>query len=224
MDRDKYEPVRNYFKQYSMYEIKKRASKFKNEMLRRRTVRDISDRPVSKEIIEDCLIIAGSAPSGANIQPWHFVVIGDPAVKRKIRSEAEKNENEFYSNKATEEWLQALKPFNTNAVKPFLETAPYLIAVFAQKNRILDDGKKEQNYYVNESVGIATGFLITAIHKAGLASLTYSPSPMGFLNELLGRPDNERPFILLAVGFPADNAEVPAITKKSLNEIATFMD
>jgi iodotyrosine deiodinase len=210
------------YREYSMQEMKRRAAEFQAEMRRRRTVREFSDRHVPREIIEDCLRAAGTAPSGANMQPWHFVVVSDPAVKKKIRDAAEKEEREFYHHKAPQEWLDALAPLGTNEHKPFLETAPHLIVIFAQSYGVLPDGRKVKHYYAHESVGIATGILITAIHHAGLVSLTHTPSPMGFLNELLGRPPQERPFLILVVGFPAEDASVPAITKRSLDEIATF--
>ena len=201
----------------------RRAAEFRQQMQRRRTVRDFSDRPVPREVIEDCLLAAGTAPSGANLQPWHFVVVSDPAIKQRIRVEAEAEEHEFYTRKAPQEWLDALAPLGTDEHKPFLETAPYLIVVFAQSYGLLPDGRKVKNYYVQESVGIATGMLITAIHNAGLASLTHTPSPMGFLNEILGRPANEKPFLILVVGYPTEDAVVPDIGKKSLEEIATFL-
>lgn len=157
------------------------------------------------------------------MQPWRFVVVSNPAVKKKIRDAAEEEEHEFYHHKAPQEWLDALAPLGTNEQKPFLETAPYLIVIFAQSYGVLPDGRKVKHYYAHESVGIATGILITAIHHAGLVSLTHTPSPMGFLNELLGRPPQERPFLILVVGFPAEDASVPAITKRSLDEIATFL-
>ena len=157
------------------------------------------------------------------MQPWHFVVVSDPAIKRRIRVEAEKEEYDFYHHKAPQEWLDALAPLGTNEHKPFLEDAPYLIVVFAESYGVLPDGRKVKHYYAQESVGIATGILITAIHHAGLASLTHTPSPMGFLNEILGRPSRERPFLILVVGYPADGATVPAIAKKTLEEIATFV-
>jgi nitroreductase len=203
-------------------ELRERSRAFRDEMRARRTVRHFSDRPVSRAVIEDCLLAAGSAPSGANLQPWHFVVVTDPQVKHRIRIEAEREEREFYESRAPQEWLAALAPLGTDAHKPFLDTAPYLIAIFAQSYGVLPDGRKVKNYYVQESVGIATGILITALHHAGLASLTHTPSPMGFLNEILGRPANERPFLLLVVGHPASGAEVPDIGKKTLESIATF--
>lgn len=200
-----------------------RAAEFRQQMQRRRTVRFFSDHPVPREVIEDCLLAAGTAPSGANLQPWHFVVVGDPAIKHRIRVEAEAEEHEFYTRKAPQEWLDALAPLGTDEHKPFLETAPYLIVVFAQSYGVLPDGRRVKNYYVQESVGIATGILITAVHNAGLVSLTHTPSPMGFLNEILGRPANEKPFLILVVGYPTEDAVVPDIGKKSLEEIATFL-
>lgn len=201
----------------------RRAAEFRQQMQRRRTVRFFSDRPAPREVIEDCLLAAGTAPSGANLQPWHFVVVSDPAIKHRIRVEAEAEEHEFYTRKAPQEWLDALAPLGTDEHKPFLETAPYLIVVFAQSYGVLPDGRKVKNYYVQESVGIATGMLITAIHNAGLVSLTHTPSPMGFLNEILGRPANEKPFLILVIGYPAEDAVVPDIGKKPLEEIATFL-
>lgn len=207
---------------YPVAEMQARATAFYEELRRRRTVRDFSDRPVPRAIVESCLLTAGTAPSGANQQPWHFVVVSDPAVKRQIRQAAEVEEREFYERRASQEWLDALAPLGTDAHKPFLETAPYLIAIFAQVHGSAADGTKVKHYYVTESVGIATGLLIAALHHAGLATLTHTPSPMGFLNEILGRPANERPFLLLVVGYPAEGVLVPAITKKTLAEIATF--
>jgi iodotyrosine deiodinase len=201
---------------------RERAAAFRVEMSRRRTVRHFSNRLVAREVINDCLLSAGSAPSGANLQPWHFVVIADPAIKTQIREAAEAEERAFYAGRAPQEWLDALAPLGTDDRKPFLETAPYLIAIFAQSYGLLPDGRKVKNYYVQESVGIATGMLITAIHHAGLASLTHTPSPMGFLNAILNRPANEKPYLLLVVGYPAADAEVPNIGKKALQEIATF--
>jgi iodotyrosine deiodinase len=203
--------------------IAARAAAFRAQMRTRRTVRHFSDRPVAREVIEQCLLTAGSAPSGANLQPWHFVVVGDAAVKRRIREAAEAEEREFYERRAPREWLEALAPLGTDPDKPFLEIAPCLIVVFSQSYGVLPDGRKVKNYYVQESVGIATGMLITAVHLAGLASLTHTPSPMGFLNDILERPPNERPFLLLVVGHPADDAMVPDIGKKALAEIATFV-
>ena len=215
-------PLTSYV-EYPSDEMKRRAADFYADIRRRRTVRDFSDRPVPREIIQDCLLAAGTAPNGANMQPWHFVVVSDPEAKRHIRKEAEKEGREFYSERAPQEWLDALAPLGTDARKPFLETAPYLIAIFAQSYGVLPDGRKVKHYYATESVGIATGMLITAIHQAGLVSLTHTPSPMGFLNEICGRPANERPFLLLVVGYPAVDAVVPNITKKPITEIASFL-
>jgi len=201
-----------------------RAAAFYAEIRRRRTVRDFSERMVPRGVLENCLRAAGTAPNGANLQPWHFVVVSNAAIKRQIRTAAEEEEQAFYNGRAPQEWLDALAPLGTDAHKPFLETAPYLIAIFAQSYGLLPDGRKVKNYYVTESVGIATGILITALHHAGLVSLTHTPSPMGFLNKILQRPDNERPFLLLVVGYPADEARVPNIGKKTLAEIATFID
>jgi nitroreductase len=203
-----------------------RAHSFYEELRRRRSVRDYAPRPVDRAVIEDCLRAAGTAPSGANLQPWHFVAVSDPAVKHQIRVAAEEEEREFYGGRAPQEWLDALAPIGTDAHKPFLEIAPYLIAIFAQSYGIAEDGneiRRIKHYYVTESVGIATGMLITALHHAGLATLTHTPSPMKFLNEILGRPDNERPFLLLVVGYPAVDATVPQITKKPLDAFATFI-
>jgi iodotyrosine deiodinase len=211
------------FHHRSPSEMRDRATAFREEMLARRTVRHFSDRAIDRTVIDHCLMVAGSAPSGANLQPWHFVVIGDPAVKARIREDAEKEEREFYHGRAPQEWLDALTPLGTDDQKPFLETAPFLIAIFAQIYGVLPDGRKVKNYYVQESVGIATGMLITALHHCGLASLTHTPSPMGFLNRILNRPPNEKPYLLLVVGRPADDAQVPAIGKKALAEIATYV-
>ena len=211
------------YREYPIEEMKRRAAEFHSDVQRRRTVREFSDRPVPREVIEDCLCAASTAPSGANMQPWHFVVVSDAAIKQKIRVAAEQEEHEFYHHKAPQEWLDALEPLGTNEHKPFLETAPYLIVIFAQSYGVLPDGRKVKHYYAQESVGIATGILITAIHHAGLVSLTHTPSPMGFLNELLGRSAQERPFLILVVGYPAENATVPVITKRPLGEIATFV-
>jgi iodotyrosine deiodinase len=211
------------YREYPLEEMKQRAAAFRADMLRRRTVRQFSRRPVPREIIEDCVRAAGSAPSGANKQPWHFVVVSDPALKRRIREGAEQEEREFYGERAPQEWIEALEPLGTDECKPFLETAPYLIAIFAERYGIHPDGEKSKNYYVQESVGIAAGMLVTAIHNAGLASLTHTPSPMGFLNEILDRPEHERPYLLLVVGYPAEGAVVPDIHRKSLDQIATFV-
>jgi nitroreductase len=215
-------PLANH-REYSVEEMKDRAAAFYEDIRRRRTVREFSDRPVPQEVIEHCILAAGTAPNGANLQPWHFVAISDPEVKRKIRQAAEEEEHEFYSGRAPQEWLDALAHLGTDENKPFLETAPYLIVVFSQRYGILPKGKTIKHYYATESVGIATGMLITAVHNAGLVSLTHTPSPMTFLNEMLGRPENERPFLILVVGYPVEDATVPTISKKSLAEIATFV-
>lgn len=208
--------------EYPPGEMAERAMKFREELQRRRTVREFSSREIPAGIIEECILAAGTAPNGANLQPWHFVVVKSPELKKQIRTEAEKEEKEFYENRAPDEWLDALYPLGTDENKPFLEEAPCLIAIFSQSYGFNKAGRKIKHYYVKESVGIATGMLITALHHAGLATLTHTPSPMGFLNELLDRPENERPFLLLVTGYPADGVTVPDLQKKSLNEIATF--
>jgi nitroreductase len=210
------------YREYPEDLMARRAADFYADVDRRRTVREFSDRPVPLGIIEDCLRAAGTAPSGANLQPWHFVVVSDAHVKQQIREAAEEEERQFYSERAPQEWLDALAPLGTDEHKPFLETAPYLIAIFAQSYGVLPDGSHMKHYYATESVGIATGILITAIHEAGLVSLTHTPSPMGFLNEILDRPVNERPFLLLVVGFPAEDAAVPDIGRKAIEEFVTF--
>ncbi|MBO6584837.1 MAG: nitroreductase family protein [Gracilimonas sp.] len=215
-------PLESY-KELPKIEMKQKASEFYELVKRRRTVREFSSRAVPKEVIENCLLAAGTAPNGANKQPWHFVAVSDPDVKKKIRVEAEKEEHEFYNRRAPEDWLEDLRPLGTDENKPFLEEAPYLIGIFAQSYNLDKEGEKEKHYYVKESVGIATGILITALHNAGLATLTHTPSPMGFLNEIMGRPSHEKPFLLLVVGYPAEGVTVPDITKKSLDEISTFI-
>ena len=203
------------YREYAVDEMRQRVSDFYEEINRRRTVREFSDRPVPRDIIETAVRAAGTAPSGANLQPWHFVIVSGAETKKKIRVAAEVEEREFYEHRASAEWLEALRPLGTDSDKPFLETAPYLIAVFLQKFGELPDGRKVKHYYPVESTGIATGILITALHKAGLATLTHTPSPMKFLNEILGRPKSERPFLLLVVGYPADDAAVPDIKRKT---------
>jgi len=202
----------------------RRANAFREEMQHRRSVRDFSDQPVPREVIEECLLTAGSAPSGANMQPWHFVAVIDPDVKRQIREAAEREEYAFYHGLAGDEWLTDLSHLGTHVQKPFLEQAPYLIVVFAQPYGLVADGDKKKHYYVRESVGIATGMLVVALHHAGLAALTYTPTRMGFLRDLLGRPVNERPFIVVVTGYPADGVKVPDLQKKGLSEIATFVE
>jgi len=211
------------YREFSNDEMKDRAKTYRDDMLRRRTVRQFSNRPIPREVIEDCLRVAGGAPSGANLQPWHFVVISSPEVKRQVREAAEKEEYDFYHKRAPREWLEALAPLGTDEHKAYLETAPYLIAIFSQSYGLTSSGHKVKNYYVMESVGIATGMLISAVHMAGLVSLTHTPSPMGFLNLILGRPAHEKPFLLLVVGYPAEDACVPDISKKTLEEMATFV-
>ncbi len=206
-------------------EITARAQKFADRMHLRRTVRDFSDRPVPRDIVENVIRAAGSAPSGANQQPWHFVAVSNPDVKREIRIAAEAEEHEFYVNKrAGEEWLGALTHLGTDEHKPFLETAPWLIVVFGQRYGIDANGERIKHYYTPESVGIAMGMLITAVHHAGLVSLTHTPAPMKFLNEVLRRPEHEAPYLILVVGYPADDATVPAISRKSMDVIATIVE
>jgi nitroreductase len=212
------------YRRYPEARMLARARAFATAMQRRRSVRDFSDEPVPREIVEACLRTAGSAPSGANQQPWQFVCVGDAAVKRRIREGAEHEEREFYARRAPGEWLQALAPLGTNAEKPFLETAPWLIAIFYRAYELDPDGSKRKVYYPVDSTGIATGMLLAALHHAGLACLTHTPSPMGFLNDILGRPPNERPFLLLVVGYPAPGATVPDIARKPLEDIATFVE
>jgi len=218
----KHVSLRSY-REYPVSEMGRWAGAFCAEMQRRRSVRQFSDRPVPREVIEQCLLTAGSAPSGANMQPWHFVAVCDADVKRQLRVAAEREEAKFYQGLAGEEWLGALSSLGTDAQKPFLEVAPYLIAIFAQKHGVAPDGSKVQHYFVRESVGIAAGLLVAAVHHAGLVALTYTPPRGGFLNEILGRPDNERPFLILVVGYPAENTTVPDLKKKSLKEIAEFV-
>jgi len=219
-----YVPLEGY-EQLSETEMRARAKSVLETLRKRRTIRDFSDRAVPQDIIESCIKAAGTAPSGANHQPWHFVAISNPEMKRKIRIAAETEEAEFYGSKAPDEWLDALAPLGTDASKPFLETAPWLIAVFAQRKGGEQVGQNKKNYYVMESVGLATGMLITALHSAGLGTLTHTPAPMGFLREICERPKDEKPFVLMVVGYPADNAQVPkhALVKKSLSDISTFI-
>lgn len=204
-------------------EMLARSSEFLERMEQRRSVRQFSSRSVPWEITENCLRAAATAPSGANMQPWHYVVVSDSELKLRIRMAAEEEEREFYANRAPQEWLDALAPLGTDADKPFLESAPYLIVIFAKSYTLNPQGKKVKNYYVSESVGIATGILITALHQSGLATLTHTPSPMRFLNQILNRPQNEHPFLILVVGYPAEDAEVPKINKKPFNEINTLI-
>jgi nitroreductase len=221
-----YEPVPlSGYHELDLEETRARALGFLQLARRRRSVRDFSDKSVPRDVIETCLLAAGTAPSGANHQPWHFAAVSSPVLKRRIRIEAEAEEAAFYAGKAGEEWLGALAPLGTHAGKGFLEVAPWLIAIFGARKSISADGVLRKNYYVPESVSIATGFLVMALHQAGLASLTHTPSPMGFLNEICGRPETEKPYILLVVGYPAEGCTVPAYatTRKPLAEIASFL-
>jgi iodotyrosine deiodinase len=215
-----FEPLTSY-REYPATEMEMRSRAFAADLGRRRTVRQFSDRPVPRGVIEACLEAASTAPSGAHLQPWHFVVVSDPGLKRQIREAAEAAEREFYAH-APQEWLDALAPLGTDAQKPYLETAPYLIAVFAERYGLTAEGTRRTHYYVMESVGIATGLLLAALHHAGLASLTHTPNPMGFLGEVLERPPNERAVMLVVTGYPAPGAVVPKLRRKPLGAIATF--
>lgn len=220
-EQSRHVPLTDY-REYPQAEMLGRAEAFRAEVSRRRSVRDFSSRSIPDGVVEACIRAAGSAPSGANRQPWHFSVVENKLLKKKIRDGAEEEEREFYDHRAPDDWLQALAPLGTDAEKPFLENAPVLIAVFSQKHSIAPDGEKRKNYYPVESVGLATGILIAALHHAGLVTLTHTPSPMKFLNQILGRPESEKPFVLLVVGYPAVDARVPDIHRKSLSEIASF--
>ena len=214
------------FIEYPHDEMLEKAKENYENIKRRHSIRSFSDRPVPKEIIETCLEAAATAPSGANHQPWHFVAIHSADIKKQIRIEAENLEKSFYEGRAGEEWLDALKPLGTDASKPYLESAPWLIAIFSQKKGGIHAEDKNQNYYVHESVGIATGFLIQALHHSGLVTLTHTPKPMSFLTKICNRnPDNERPYMLLIAGYPAEDATVPdhALVKKDLSEISSFI-
>ncbi len=212
------------YREYPLDEMRARLADFYTDLNRRRTIREFSDRPVPRDLIETALQTANTAPSGANLQPWHFAVVSGAETKKKIREAAEVEEREFYEHRASAEWLDALRPLGTDEHKPFLETAPYLIAVFLQKFGELPDGRKVKHYYPTESTGLATGMLIAALHRAGLATLTHTPSPMKFLNEILGRPRSERPFLLLVVGYPDEDVEVPDIRRKELDEFTSWID
>jgi len=211
------------FEEYSESKMRSRSESFLNEIITRRTVREFSDRIVPIDIINNCIKTAASAPSGANKQPWQFVIVRDSGIKTKIREAAEKEEKEFYGHRATKEWLEDLNQFGTDWHKPFLEIAPYLIVVFRKIYDLEGDGTQRKNYYVNESVGIASGFLLAALHHAGLATLTHTPSPMNFLGEILNRPKNEKAFLLIPVGYPAKDAEVPDISKNPFSEISKIV-
>ncbi|MEM9618670.1 MAG: nitroreductase family protein [Pseudomonadota bacterium] len=204
-------------------EMRIRAAAFFDDIRRRHTIRDFTDAPVDRSVVEACIEAAGRAPSGANHQPWHFCLIGAPDVKKELRLAAEEEERAFYEGRAGEEWLEALDPIGTDANKSFLETAPWLIAVFAQRRGGVEAGMDKKNYYIHESVGIACGFLIAALHHAGLATLTHTPNPMGFLSEKLNRPSSEKPYLLVVTGHPAPDAQVPnhALIKKPLKDIMT---
>ncbi|MGB1238151.1 MAG: nitroreductase family protein [Pseudomonadales bacterium] len=217
-------PLSDYI-EYPAEQMLERSEHFYQEIKRRHSIRDFSDRPVDRKVIENCILAASTAPSGANHQPWHFAAISDPAVKKVVREKAEIEETNFYQGRAGEEWLDALKPLGTDDQKPFLETAPWLIAIFAQAVGGVEEGEQRKNYYVRESVGIATGFLIDALHNAGLVTLTHTPKPMLFLNEICGREKSERPYILLVAGYPAEGATIPvhATKKKTLEQVSTFL-
>lgn len=223
MARARFEPLSTY-EELPVDDMRREAASFLQRMQRRRTVRDFSDRSVPRDVIEQCLLAAGTAPNGANRQPWRFVVVGNPDIKSRIREAAEEEEREFYNEKAPKEWLDALEHLGTDEHKPFLERAPWLIVIFSETYELMDDGTKAKNYYVSESVGIATGILITALHHAGLVTLTHTPSPMKFLNDVLDRPQNERAFLILVCGYPDEGATVPVITKKPIEDIATFVE
>ena len=195
--------------------------KFYNQLKKRRSVRDFSPEPIPFDVLQNCVLAASTAPNGANLQPWHFAIIQSPDVKAKIRAAAEEEERAFYNGRAPEEWLEVLAPLGTNADKPFLEEAPALIAIFRKAKALDKNGVKRKTYYPLESTGIATGILITALHNAGLATLTHTPSPMGFLNELLDRPSSEKPFLLLVAGYPKEDCEVPHISKKPFESICS---
>lgn len=209
------------FQSFSPEQMQRKSLEFYQSMQQRRTVRDFSDQPVDGSIIENAVRAAGTSPSGAHKQPWHFAIVSNPEVKQQIRVAAEAEEQEFYAGRAPQSWLDDLKVFETDAQKPFLETAPYLIAVFLERNTVDSDGVKHKNYYMPESVGIATGMLITALHLSGLATLTHTPSPMKFLNKILQRPSNEKPYMLIVVGHPAEGATVPDLQRKPFEKIAS---
>ncbi|HRJ28372.1 MAG TPA: nitroreductase family protein [Cyclobacteriaceae bacterium] len=219
---DGYTFVKYSPEQYSEKEMLQRSKDFYQRMDKRRTVRDFSDKAVPQQVIENIILTANTAPSGAHKQPWTFCVITDPAIKKQIRIEAEKEEHESYHNRMSDEWLQDIKPLQTDWRKPFLEIAPYLIAVFKKAYDVKPDGSKATNYYVNESVGLACGFLLAAIHHAGLVALTHTPSPMNFLTKILNRPENERPFLLVPVGYAADETFVPKLERKKPDDITVY--
>ena len=216
-------PQRPYFpRRYSESEVLHRSTYFRSDMEHRRSVRQFSDKPVPLQVIENIMMTAATAPSGANKQPWTFCAISDPNIKKEVRIAAEKEETEFYTHRATEDWLKDLEPFGTNSEKPFLEVAPWLIVMFRQVHGLAKDGSKIGHYYVNESNGIAAGILISAIHHAGLVTLTHTPSPMNFLQKILNRPDHERPYLLLPVGYAAPDVMVPDISRKPVNDVISY--
>ena len=212
------------YKEYAPAEMQERAKDFEDNLAKRRTIRDFVDKPIPDDVIRSCIRTAGGAPSGANMQPWHFCIISSADKKHEIRLAAEMEEREFYSDKAPPEWLDALAPLGTDANKSFLENAT-LIAIFAERFGTLPDDRRVKHYYVPESVGIATGFLIAALHNAGLATLTHTPSPMNFLNKICNRPDNEKPYLLLVCGYPTPDAKIPAAgaRKKRLDDISSWI-
>ena len=220
MNEGKFEALN--FSELSSVDMVTVSRNFYLDMKRRRTVREFSDRPVPEEVIRNAISAAGTAPSGANQQPWHFAVVSNPKTKQAIRDAAEMEERAFYQGRAPDEWLKALRKLGTDENKQFLETAPFLIAVFLKKTSVDEQGRVLKNYYTAESVGIATGILITALHLSGLGTLTHTPSPMKFLNKILKRPDSERPFLIVVTGYPSSNARVPMISKFELNQISTF--
>ncbi|MFB6099465.1 MAG: nitroreductase family protein [Salinibacter sp.] len=219
---DPQNPIPLDFTEYPPDEMRARARAFREQMSQRRSVREFSDRPVPRELIEEALRTANSAPSGANRQPWQFVAVDDPELKAEIRTAAEEEEQEFYESRVTDEWEEALAPLGTDWRKPYLETAPWLVVCFAEQYGIDENGEKAKNYYVQESVGIACGLFITAIHNMGLATLTHTPAPMNFLRDILERPANERPYILFPVGYPAEDATVPDLDRKALDDVVQW--
>jgi iodotyrosine deiodinase len=212
------------YPRYSVDEMTVRSDQFYEHLNHRRTVREFSNEPVPAAVISHCIRAAGTAPSGANRQPWHFVAVSNAQTKNAIRVAAEEEEKTFYEQRAPQTWLDALAPIGTDASKPFLDVAPWLIAVFAERHGVAQDGSHIKNYYTPESVGIATGFLLAALHNVGLATLTHTPSPMGFLRDILRRPNNERAYLLVVTGYPADNVQVPDIHRKSNSDLLTFIE
>ena len=217
-----YDPIPLDFSEYPPEQMRERAAQFYERMAQRRSVRDFSDRPVPRELIEDAIRTAGTAPSGANQQPWQFVAVDNPDLKQEIREAVEEEEKKTYEERMPDEWREALAPLGTDWQKPYLTTAPWIVVCFAEPYGIDENGDKQTHYYVQESVGIACGLFITALHHMGLATLTHTPAPMGFLRDILNRPDHERPYILFPVGYPAADATVPDIDKKPLDEIVQW--